>query len=93
MDGIRLPAGARLARTTLVGELEGLLAGAGALPPRDREPAPLAPDEGIAACGPSGSDEAFLNEVDLPLRSRQARELIPLDSVTPRVRTAAVELW
>ena len=47
----------------------------------------------MPAFGPSGSDEAFLNEVDLALRSPEARELIPLDSVTPRVWTAAVELW
>ena len=61
--------------------------------PRYREPAPVAPGEVMAAFGPSGSDEAFLNEVDLALPSPQARELIPLDSVTPRVRTAAVDLW
>ena len=47
----------------------------------------------MAAFGPSGSDEVFLNEVDLALRSPQARELIPFDSVTQRVRTAAVDLW
>ena len=61
--------------------------------PRYREPAPLAPDEVMAAFGPSGSDEAFLNEVELAPRSTQVGELIPLDTVTPRVRTAAVDLW
>ena len=67
--------------------------GAGALLPFDREPAPAPPTEVMAAGGSSGSDEAFLNEVDLALRSPQVRELIPLDTVTPRVRTAAVDLW
>lgn len=64
-----------------------------ALLPLDHEPAPTAPHEFMATVGSSGSDEAFLNDVDLALRSPQVRELIPLVAATSRVRTAAVDLW
>ena len=100
-DGRRRPAAAiagprrRPAHRRLTAAAVGLAAafGAAALLPLDRKPAPSAPHEVMATVGSSGSDEAFLNGVDLALRSPQVLELIPLDTVTPRVRTAAVDLW
>lgn len=46
-----------------------------------------------AAAADSASDEAFMDAVDRALHGPQVPELSTLDSLTPQLRQAAIDLW
>lgn len=58
-------------------------------------PAATVPPERAATAAPAGgvSDEAFLDAVDRALHGPHVPELSTLDTLTPLVREASIELW
>ncbi len=64
------------------------------LPRPAAAPAATPPERAATAAAAGGAaDEAFMDAVDRALHGPQVPELSALDTLTPRVREAAIDLW